>query len=371
MEFVGITIFGGVNIQPPAPPPLPSLYSWGTNTYGQLGIGNTTSYSSPKQVGALATWYKVDIGGDAVNAIKTDGTLWAWGRGYYLGNLGLGTFQNTNYSSPVQVGALTNWASISRHEFGARAIKTDGTLWVWGRNYQGGLGLGNATHYDSPKQVGALTNWLQVSGGYFHTVAVKTNGTLWVWGRNSYGSLGLAYLDDYTSKSSPVQVGGDTNWTYAIAYNLTNAGSSRAIKTDGTLWAWGRNIYGNLGLGDVSNRSNITQVGGLNTWSKISGQTAIKTDGTMWAWGYNGNGELGLGDTTNRSSPVQIGALTTWSKTSWATAIKTDGTLWSWGYNADGRLGLGDTTSRSSPTQVGTKTSWTDVSYSSAVFAIG
>ena len=120
-------------------PPSPKLYSWGYNFAGQLGLGNTTSYSSPKQIGALATWSSSSVGGQF---------------------------------------------SIN--------IKADGTLWSWGANNFGQLGLGNATYYSSPKQVGALTNWLKVSSGYNFSVAVKTDGTLWSWGRNNAGHHAIA-----------------------------------------------------------------------------------------------------------------------------------------------------------------------------------
>ena len=136
-----------------------------------------------------------------------------------------------------------------------------------------------------------------------------------------------------------------------------------------TLWAWGYNAYGQLGLGDAINRSSPVQVGALTTWSSVANgvlhTTAITTSGTLWAWGYNAHGQLGLGDTTDRSSPVQVGALTTWSSIAngsyYTTALKTDGTLWIWGYNNHGQLGLGDATDRSSPVQVGTLTTWSSV----------
>ena len=368
MEFVGITIFGGVNITPPPPPPNPSLYSWGYNYRGSLGLGDTIDRSSPNQVGSLSNWYKVACGDYGVNAIKTDGTLWGWG-GYSYGNNGTpGGQADTHFSSPVQVGALTNWATIAKADANSLAVKTNGTLWGWGQNSYGRLGLSDTGTRSSPVQVGALTTWASVSTSNFHTMAIKTDGTLWGWGRNYIGPLGLGNTTNY---SSPVQVGAETNWYLVSAFAQTNSGSTTAIKTNGTLWSWGRNINGCLGLDDITNRSDPTQIGSLTTWSKLSNAVAIKTDGTLWAWGGNSSGQLGLSDTTNRSSPTQVGALTTWSNISGTAAIKTDSTLWVWGYNADGRLGLGNTTAYSSPKQVGTKTSWTDVFYSAKVFAIG
>jgi alpha-tubulin suppressor-like RCC1 family protein len=124
--------------------------------------------------------------------------------------LGLGSAAAIGPSSPVQVGALTNWLRVSSGSYGfAAAIKTDGTLWTWGYGPYGPLGLGNDTSYSSPKQVGALTNWSKVSTGVYHCVAAKTDGTLWTWGNGSDGQLGQG---NTTARNSPVQVGALTSW---------------------------------------------------------------------------------------------------------------------------------------------------------------
>jgi alpha-tubulin suppressor-like RCC1 family protein len=291
---------------------LPGLYSWGLNAVGQLGLGNTTNYSSPKQVGTLTTWKTATINGyDTALAIKTDGTLWGWGSNGY-GELGLGN--TTQYNSPKQVGTLTTWSKITMGLFHTVAIKTDGTLWSWGKGGSGQLGLGNVTYYSSPKQVGALTTWAAIAANNNMTYGIKTDGTLWSWGKNLYGELGLGTSGAGTYKSSPNQVGALTTW-------LKIAGGSYcalAIKTDGTLWSWGYNSKGQLGQGNITNRSSPVQVGALTTWSNIciadESATTTKTDGTLWSWGWNNNGQLGLGNITNYSSPKQVGALTTWLK---------------------------------------------------------
>jgi alpha-tubulin suppressor-like RCC1 family protein len=338
-----------------------NLYVWGSNNQGQLGLGNTTIYSSPKQVGSLS-WSVVAGGAASSYAIKPDGTLWAWGYNGF-GILGLGN--TTNYSSPKQVGALTNWKTISscNGSYNAVSIKTDGTLWTWGHNVYGTLGLGNTTNYSSPKQVGALTTWSKVSVNSYSCFAIKTDGTLWSWGANGSGNLGL---NNTTYYSSPKQVGVLTTWS-----NIFSSGGSfaLAIKTDGTLWSWGFNGYAGLGLGNTTSYSSPKQVGALTTWSGIAAQyyagVALKTNGTIWSWGYNLNGQLGLGNTTDYSSPKQIGAATDWASIyaggQQSFSIKTNGTLWAWGQGSSGTLGLNDTTNRSSPTQVGALTSWLSV----------
>jgi len=333
------------------------LWVWGRNNNGQLGLGNTTNYSSPKQVGSLTNWSSVSsLSNNSTVAIKSNGTLWSWGRNA-TGHLGLGN--TTDYSSPKQVGALTNWLSVSGGLNSALAVKTDGTLWAWGSNGSGQLGVGDITNRSSPAQVGALTGWSSVSIGYLHTAAIKTDGTLWMWGINSYGRLGLGNTTDY---SSPKQVGSLTTWLRAVASNYHTA----AIKNDGTLWAWGKNSSGQLGQGNTTNYSSPKQVGALTAWSSVvvgyNHNIALKTDGTLWGWGVGYNGQLGLGNTTDYSSPKQVGALTNWLSIVAgyinSAAIKTDNTWWTWGNNEYGQLGQGNTTNRSSPVQIGTSTNW-------------
>jgi len=286
------------------------LWFWGQNDRGQLGLGNTTNYSSPKQVGALNTWASIGggFGTESSSAIKTDGTLWTWGTNG-SGQLGLG--DTTNRSSPVQVGALTNWAFSAFGGAICTAVKTDGTLWTWGANAGGRLGLGNTTYYSSPKQVGALTNWATTAPGNAFCVAIKTDGTMWAWGRNAEGQLGLGFTSGYYS--SPVQIGGLTTWVKAS----TKTSGCFALKTDNTIWCWGYNsgyAAGELGLGNSTNYSSPVQVTGA--FSKVSshyrGGMAIKTDGTLFTWGKNNFGQLGDGTTTTRSTPTQVGALTSW-----------------------------------------------------------
>jgi len=341
-----------------------TLWTWGNNNQGQLGDGTAIAKSSPIQVGALTTWSQIANNRHTI-ALKTDGTLWAFG---YNTSGQLGDNTNVPRSSPVQIGSLTTWSQISVHLRGTMAIKTDGTLWLWGNSNYGRMGDNTTIAKSSPTQVGALTNWSKIAAGQEHSVAVKTDGSLWIWGRNNNGQLGDNTIAD---KSSPVQVG-------AVIYGWSQIGAashSMVIRSDGTLWAMGNNGNGGLGDNTVINRSSPVQVGSLTTWSSLftsSGgggnntSLALKTDGTMWAWGQNTFGHVGDNTLIDRSSPVQIGALTTWSKTAsggaHSMAIKTNGTLWTWGENAMGKLG--DNTSsinRSSPVQIGALTTWSQI----------
>jgi alpha-tubulin suppressor-like RCC1 family protein len=347
--------------------PATRLYVWGRNTFHHLGTIDTNNQSSPVQLGSDTTWSDFESAVYASFAIKTNGTLWSWGANAlgFAGILGLNS--STGYqSSPVQVGTNTNWSNVSAGYGGVFAIKTNGTLWTWGSNNSGELGQNDRVYRSSPTQVGAGTNWLKVSMAMYSALAVKTDGTLWTWGRNNFGNLGL---NDLANRSSPIQVGSDTNWSDV-------QGGSRhtiALKTNGTLWGIGGDSFsGSLGLNQTSAyRSSPTQIGSSNTWSAISTRQssfhtlAIKTDGTLWAWGANFIGQLGLNDRVYKSSPTLLGSATNWSKISVSgdesSGIKTDGTLWLWGRGNYGMLGQNDTNHRSSPTQVGTNTNWSNV----------
>lgn len=350
------------------PAPNAYLYSWGVGESGSggsgsLGINNgTTNFSSPKQVGSLATWSKLSPGSNEneMLLITRSGQMFGVGAN---GSGQLGDNTSIDRSSPVQIGSATPWAQAAcAISAGSAAIKTDGTLWTWGRNNEGGAGQNDAVVRSSPTQVGSLTTWRKVvGGGGDGLVAIKTDGTLWGWGPNGAGLVG----DDTTiSRSSPVQIGSLT-WS-DVDYADNNVA---AIKTDGSLWVWGANTYGNLGLNlaTVAVRSSPVQLGSEYNWTKVavgnSHMIALKSDGTMWGWGENFGGQLGLNDAIPRSSPVQIGALTSWSKMDsgarFVLAIK-EGTLWSMGLN-NGRLGTNTAADISSPTQVGSLSTWIDV----------
>lgn len=239
-------------------------------------------------------------------------------------------------------------------------------LYEWGRNAQGQLGQNDIVPRSSPVQVGSSTDWNEiatssVTSGEGFTIATKTDGTLWSWGYNFYGQLGSGTT---ISRSSPVQVGLLTNWN-KVAYGQNH---TLAIKTDGTLWAWGRNSNGQLGTGGGTVSSPV-QVGALTNWNVIAaGQVhsaAVKTDGTLWTWGRNNSGQLGIGDKVDKASPNQVGALTDWLNVACGQyhniAVKTDGTIWTWGADGFGQLGLGALQYRSSPVQVGALTTWSKV----------
>lgn len=193
------------------------------------------------------------------------------------------------------------------------ATGVEGTIWSTGYNVSGQLGDGTVVARSSPVQAGSGTNYTSVVSGITFALALRADGTIWGWGLNNNGQLGLS---DAVDRSDPTQIGSDTDWAY-IATNLTSLGVA-AIKTGGELFTWGLNSNGQLGLSDVATRSSPVQVGSLTDWSFVvtyepNGMRAIKTDGTLWAWGINNQGFLGINLSVDASSPVQVGALTDWA----------------------------------------------------------
>lgn len=347
--------------------PTGSLYSWGYNQLGEMGNSTRSTtppyyeQATPVLTSGGSSWTSVVPG---YFGVKSDGTMWSWGAAQdTLSGLGTGGTR----SSPVQIGALTNWKQVTFCTGGGAvglAVKTDGTMWVWGNN-GAALGLNSTSgSVSSPTQIGSLTTWSFVGAGNNNAAAVKSDGTMWVWGRNNYGQLGLNNTE--IEYSSPTQLGASTDWEAVSMDNYNTV--TGALKTNGTIWLIGGSPY-LYGGNSIPMASSPIQIGSLTNWDFLSrfmgqGPAWIKTDGTLWTCGTNYSGQLGLNNRIGASSPVQVGALTTWNyaaKARFATlATKTDGTLWSWGSKDYGLLGDTGLT-RSSPVQVGVATTWKTV----------
>ena len=333
-----------------------SLWTWGSNSYGKLGDFSTTQRNIPVTTFSGGTnWKQISCGQNQTAAIKTDGGLWIWGRNDN-GQLGI-NLGNVDRRTPVTtfIGG-TDWKQVSCGREHTAAIKTDGSLWIWGLNTSRQLGINNTDTRSIPVTTFAGgNNWKSVSCGFFHTAAIKTDGTLWIWGQGANGRLGT---NDVGDRIVPV-----TTFTGGNTWKQVSCGweHTAAIKTDGSLWTWGRNSEGQLGDNTTTIRSvPVTTFAGGNTWKQVSGagggQTAaIKTDGSLWVWGYNLDGRLGINNITNPiPTPVPIFAGgKNWKQISSGdghmAAIKTDGTLWIWGPGTSGQLGNNATTDRSTP----------------------
>jgi alpha-tubulin suppressor-like RCC1 family protein len=347
-----------------------TLWSWGTTCQGLIGTNvapDGTIYSSPVQIPGTS-WCDVrkNFNSCAALALKCDGTLWSWGVSHY-GQLGNNvTTQNingksptlNNRSSPMQI-IGTQWCAISKGSiYTSAAIKTDGTLWMWGYNNDGQLGQNNTILYSSPVQIPG-TQWCCVNSGYNHTYALKTDGTLWAWGCGGSGELGasIAY-----SSSSPVQIPGN-QWNGVVAATILGVGL--ASKNDGTLWAWGASNCYLTAPATSGNSSSPIQIPGTQWTNNIAmgclTAAALKTDGTLWVWGSGINGELGTNEVNYYLSPTALGSFWTsidrgsnnpiWIRSAVncynpacepVSTYEGCGQLWVWGTNCTGGFGLGN-----------------------------
>jgi len=300
-------------------------------------------------------WQSISAGLDHTIAIRPDGTLWAWGFNG-SGQLGDGT---TNESSiPVQIGSDSDWMSISAGTNSSFAIKTNGTLWAWGDNFWGQLGDGSfGNNRFSPVKIGFDTNWESISVGRDFTLAIKNDGSLWAWGDNLWGQLG----SQVSSSLTPTRVGMTSDWRTVAA----GASHALGIKIDGTLWSWGYNSKGQLGDGTLIDKSSPVKIGIESNWQSIAAgesfSLAVKTDGTLWSWGTNDVGQLGNSTFVNKNVPTRVGTGNNWKSISAGNyssfAIKVDGTLWTWGWIISSFFFDIDN-SFNTPTQIGLDLDW-------------
>ena len=332
-----------------------TLWAWGRNQNGQLGDGTTIDKNVPTQIGSDTDWISIDAYVNNNLALKTDGSLWSWGENNN-GQVGNGNFGvGTDVISPIRIGNDNDW--VKTVAIGSYAIKSNGTLWGWSKNSNDELGIGNNSPHYTPIQIGNDSDWIDVNRGSVHTLALKTDGTLWGWGTNLSGCLAIG-IPDSSQITVPTQTGNLTNdWSQI---NAGTPGSSKMIKTDGSLWAMGSASFGNLGTGSLTDTNTPTRIGTDNDWKSVSTSLhscAIKNDGSLWAWGLNFLGQLGDGSLTSRNIPTQIGVGINWEKViagfRFTVAISSDGSLYTFGENSYGQLGNGTAVNKNVPTPIG------------------
>lgn len=325
--------------------------TWGKNEYGQLGNGTTVLQSTPVTTVNEGNWLNVNHARMHTVALRQNGTAWAWGNNA-VGQLGTGN--TVDSAVPVQVGTSSDWAVLSPGNLHTVGLKMNGTLWGWGNTGAFELTNGPAPFYHvTPIQLGTDTDWHEIHAGYFKTFAIKNNGTLWGRGRNNFGDLGTG--NTLSIYNNLIQIGTDSDW---LKVSAARQSFTLALKTNGTLWAWGDNEYGRLGDGTTTNRYSPVQIG-TSTWKEIAAGTfhsiGIKSDGTLWQWGsYCSeliNGVFGP-IVPESTIPVQVGTDTDWKTIAAGRcksyAVKENNTLYAWGYNG-GFLGDGTSISRANP----------------------
>ena len=359
------------------------LRCWGINQSGQLGDGSTSAKSTLTIIGAETDWLSVSAGDQFTCGIREvvggRGSLWCWGLNSF-GQLGIGN-TDSKYS-PTQVGSSEDWVSISTGLDHTCGIKAAGELYCWGRNQKGQVGSTATPDADilQPTRVASATVWSRVEAGFRSTIAVDRGGHLWTWGFNDVGQLGDSTTTD---RFLPVQIGTDADWAEPMAsrfnpwpvgsWDATSPFSQCAIKVDESLWCAGYNYWGSFGNGSWA-PSLITfsraggSVGNLGTYSSasISGQygCGVRSDvgfeGTLWCWGEDNSESIvafpALGYAENGSdSPLQIGSMNDWVVTvvgpsynsqndylgASACALNEAGAVYCWGSNLVGQQARG------------------------------
>ncbi|HMO63050.1 MAG TPA: hypothetical protein PKC39_08880 [Ferruginibacter sp.] len=327
-----------------------TLYGWGDNTQGQVGIGTKSVEYAPVQIGAAGEWKQVAAAAMHSLAIKKDGSLWAWGWGNNH-ELGLGQAKSESLV-PARVGKDTNWAMVSTAFYNTVAIKTDGSLWVWGSNVQAGLGVGvtpNSAVY-VPTRVGKDNDWLTAVAVQHITLAIKKNGTLWAWGRKGGSDVrGFETMEAVTT--APTQVGTATDWKQLFVHRQHGRAAVIAIKQDGSICAWGHNRSGKLGFGDEQYRPSPTVLQLKGEWQSFAiaddYTLAVSADGSLWHSGsYLQWAETKMGD-KNGSLIFQRTKITGKWKSAYfiqmsgVILVSENGDVYGYGINARGELGNG------------------------------
>ncbi len=360
-----------------------TVWTWGANGFGKLGIGETNiiRMDVPVEVhgegnSSFLNSVKSIMGGETHNvAVKGDGSVWAWGMNAF-GQLGNGTTNDSWTPTQTGLGAtppLTSVVKLGGRPYFTLAVKSDGTVWAWGMNRYGQVGNGTVNPLSGPQITvpvlvsnsqpgGPINSPRQVTCGYQFGAALTTNGTVWTWGSGSHGELGQGPSTSTSYYPAPVPsltniITISAGWFHILA-----------VKSDGTIWAWGNNSNGELGDGTPVNRWNPVQVLNLTNAVAASGgdshSSALALDGTIWKWGLNDLGELGNGTTNATANPTPAKILTDKFGNPFANvvmmaardyhniAVKADGSVWMWGANDQGQCGVGNTNNVWQPSPV-------------------
>lgn len=334
-----------------------TVFAWGRNAGRELADGTTTMRLQPVATGGVTGATAISVGEGFTLARLHDGRIVGWGANGFS-QLGDGTTTNPR-PWPVAATGITSAVAVDAGADHALAVLANGTAVGWGRNNAGQIGDGSTTGRPSPTTVTGLTNAVAVSAGSSFSLAVTADGTAWSWGGNGNGQLGTG---NTTARSTPGTVPGLTNVRAVAAGTFT----SYFLMADGTVRSAGSNAGGAGAGGALGNGTSGGQsttpvtVSGLTNVVQIAAGSAhglaLKSDRTVWAWGNGGTGQIGNGATSDVTTPVQVAGLPAivaiGAGATHSLALGLDGSVWAWGANSQGQLGDGSQTTRLVPVQV-------------------
>jgi alpha-tubulin suppressor-like RCC1 family protein len=343
-----------------------SVLAWGANFSGQLGDGTTIQRITPVQVSSLGPGsgvVTIAAGKQYSLALKSDGTVLAWGANFN-GQLGDGT--SIGRTTPVQVAGLGAGSGVIAIAGGGQhslALKSDGTVLAWGANFNAQLGDGTLAGRNTPgpvKGLGPSSGASGIAAGTDYSLARKSDGSMLAWGNNNFSQLGTGTLISRADAPVPVAGFGPGSGVIGISAATTH---SMALKADGSVLAWGNNLNGQLGNGNTDGKVNPFPLASLNGTVAVAASNlyslALKSDGSVLAWGSNGGGQLGDGTFTARPTPAQVagfgpasGVIAVAAGSQHSLALKSDGSVFAWGANFNGQLGDGTFAARTAPVQV-------------------
>ena len=337
-----------------------SLYSWGYNRYGELGVGDEVNKNTPTKVNLPSKIKELITTGSSVYALMEDSSLYAWG--YNLdGQLGVGDEVNKN--TPTKVNLPSKIKELITTGSSVYALMEDSSLYAWGYNLDGQLGVGDEVNKNTPTKVNLPSKIKELITTGSSVYALMEDSSLYAWGYNLDGQLGVG---DEVNKNTPTKV----NLPSKIKELITTNGSSvYALMEDSSLYSWGENSYGQLGVGDKINKNTPTIVNLPGKIKKLitsySASYAILEDGSLYSWGENNSGELGVGSNEDKNTPTKVTAINgkimdliinsdkNYSTYKSIFAIIKDGSLYAWGNNKGGQLGIGSREDNiNSPTKV-------------------
>ena len=288
-----------------------ALYVWGKNSYGQLGVGNEVNKNTPIKVTAIngKVMELIISNSFSVYAILEDGSLYAWGNNSD-GQLGVGDEENRN--TPTKVNLPSKIKKLITSFSASYAILEDGSLYAWGYNLDGQLGVGDEVNKNTPTKVNLPSKIKELITTGLSVYALMEDSSLYAWGNNESGKLGVG---DEVNRNTPTKV----NLPGKIKKLITSFSASYAILEDGSLYAWGYNYYGELGVGSNEDKNTPTKVTAINgkimdliinsdkNYSTYKSIFAIIKDGSLYAWGNNKDGQLGIGSwEDNINSPTKV-----------------------------------------------------------------